>query len=151
VNLPVVIAVAGVGVVEVPRDQVVRVVAVRHRLVTAPGAVGVRGTVGGAVVPVGAGRRVGIAHLEGVLIDVVVMGVMEVAVMEVVDVPVMRDNGVPAVGAVDMVVSGVRGVLVRGHAPSLRHAPACTKQVGVRNVPARHLLLARSVACRPYV
>lgn len=54
-----IVAVVAVGVVQVSRDEVIDVVAVRHLLVTAGGAVGVRFVVTTASVVRGAGRRVG--------------------------------------------------------------------------------------------
>jgi hypothetical protein len=77
----VVVAVVFVRVVQVPVDQVVDVVAVRDRLVTAALSVGV-GRIAARVGRV-AVRMVGV-DLEHMLVDVVVVRVVQVAVVQVV-------------------------------------------------------------------
>ena len=110
----VVVAVVAVRVMEVPVDQVVDVVAVRHGLVPAAGAVGVGGVVSFAGVTRRTVRRVGLVDLEAVLVDVVAVGMMQVAVVQVVDVPFVIDADVAALGAVGVVVVGVgRAVILR--------------------------------------
>ena len=69
-NRAVVIAVAVVGMVQVPVNEVVDVVAVRNGGVAAAGAVDVIGVMPCAAVIGGARRRVGAADVEGVLVDV---------------------------------------------------------------------------------
>ncbi len=111
----VVVAVAVVGMVEMPLDDVVCVAAVRNRLVSAAGAVGVVGAMLGLVVVVSVGVRA--ADFDGVLLDgSIVFLVVEVAVVEIVRVSVVLDGGMLAAGAVDVVVSGV----YFGHALSFR-------------------------------
>jgi hypothetical protein len=68
-NLAVVVAVVAVGVVQMPLDQVIDVVAVRHRLVAAARPVLVLLVVPAAVVARRAGRRVGRADFQAVLLD----------------------------------------------------------------------------------
>lgn len=99
-----VVAVVPVGVMEVPVDEVVDVVAVGHGLVSAAGAVDVTVLVPGAAVCGGAGGRVALAHLDHVLVHVVAVGVVEVAVVEVVHVVAVLDGDVATLGAVDVVV-----------------------------------------------
>jgi hypothetical protein len=109
-----------VGMVQVAVDQIVDMVAVRDRLVTAARAVLVGRLVAVAVVIGGAWRRVGIADLDHVLLDVIAMGVMEVAVVQVVDVARMYHAGVTTARTVSMTVSLV--YLVRFHGSLLRLA-----------------------------
>lgn len=99
-----VVAVVPVGVMEVPVDEVVDVVAVGHGLVSTAGAVDVTVLVPGAAVCGGAGGRVALAHLDHVLVHVVAVGVVEVAVVEVVHVVAVLDGDVATLGAVDVVV-----------------------------------------------
>lgn len=105
-----VIAVAAVRVMEVPIDEVVDVVAVRHRRVATARAVRVVLRVTATCVR---GRAVGgvlRVDSELALVDVTVVGVVEVAVVEVVDVIAVTNGGVPAAGAVDVIVRVVRAV-----------------------------------------
>ena len=105
----VVVAVVAVRMVEVAVDEVVGVVAVRHRRMSAARPVLVVGGVAGAVVGGSAvGRILGVDR-EGVLLDRAAGGVVEVPVVQVVDVAVVRDGDVAAVGAVAvrMMIVGV--------------------------------------------
>jgi hypothetical protein len=106
----VVVAVTGVRVVQVPGDEVVDVIAMRDRLVTATCAVDMTLRVTGAAVRRRARGRIGRADLENALVHVAIVAVMKVAVVEVVDVVAVKDGEVAAVGAVDMIVIGVRVV-----------------------------------------
>lgn len=107
-----VVAVARVRVVQVTRDEVVGVVAVRDGFVAAAGAVSVSLVVRSAGVAGGAGRGVRAADGDGVLVGVVAMHVVQVPIVEVVGVPVVLDGNVSAARAV-----GVRMLVVRlmGH------------------------------------
>lgn len=100
----VVVAVTIVGMVEVAVDQVADVVSVRHGLVATAGAVNMVGVVAAAGVAAGAAVRVRLAHLDHVLVHVVVVGMVQVTVVQIVDVTVVLDGGVAAVGAVNVVV-----------------------------------------------
>ncbi len=103
----VVVAVAGVRVVQVPGDEVVDMIAVRDRLVTATGAVDMALGVTGAAVRRRARSGVGGANLDSALIHVAVMAAVEMAVVEVVDVIAVADREMPAIGAVNVIVIGV--------------------------------------------
>jgi hypothetical protein len=97
--------------VEVAVDQVVDVVAVGHRRVTAAAAVGVAGIVVTAGVSAGAVGRVVRADAQAVLVDVAVgLHVVQVPVVGVVDVVLVDHRRVAASRAVDVI--GVVGVLV---------------------------------------
>ena len=106
----VVVAVPGVRVMQVPGDEVVDVIAMRDRFVTATRAVDMALGVTSAAVRRRAGGRIGRADLEDALVDVPIVAVVEVAIVEVVDVVAMTDGEVAAVGAVDVIVIGVGGV-----------------------------------------
>jgi hypothetical protein len=117
VQRPVVVAVVVVGVVEMVADQIVDVVAVRHRLVTASRAVGVRGVVArtGKGVFRSAVLRVLAAHLDCVLVDVVLVRVVQVAVVQVVHVSLVADCHVAAIWAVLVRVALMNLVVFLSH------------------------------------
>jgi hypothetical protein len=77
----VIVAVVAVGVMQVPVDQVVDVVAMRHRLVTAVRAVDVVGVVALTLVVGCALRRIVVVDVEAVLVDVVLVWVVQVAIV----------------------------------------------------------------------
>jgi hypothetical protein len=110
-----IVAVTVVHVVQVPADDVVRVIAVRDGFVAAPEPMGVAIVVAGAGVCGGARRRVLAADGERVLIDVVSVDMVEMPVVEVVLVTFVLDGSVPAAGAVNVVVLGV-GLVLAAHA-----------------------------------
>jgi hypothetical protein len=102
----VVVAVVAVGVVQVAIDEVIDVVAVRHRLMAAAGAVTVAVFVLAALVG-NTAARVGRVDRQGVLLDAVGGDVMQVAIVQVIDVAVVLDRRVTAVRAMLVVVVGV--------------------------------------------
>jgi hypothetical protein len=109
----VVVAVALVGVVEAPIDQVVHMVAVGNLVVAAALAV----DVGAAVMRGVAAIRVELVDRQPVLVDVVAVGVVEVAVVEKVDVAVVDDLRVAAARPVYMLVRIVNVALL-AHVPN---------------------------------
>jgi hypothetical protein len=107
----VVVAVPVVRVVEMPTNEIVDVIAVGNLLVTAIGAVNVRGFVSAAGVLGSAISGVGRADFENVLVDVVTVRVMQMRVVQVVEMIAMLDRRVPASGAVLVRVVCMNGVL----------------------------------------
>ena len=103
----VVVAVAVVRVMQVAVHEIVNVIAVRHGLVTAAGAVDVSRCVAAAAVVGGAGIGVGGADGDAVFIHMVVVRMVQMAVVQIVDVAVMPDGGVAATRAVPVRVVGV--------------------------------------------
>jgi hypothetical protein len=104
-ELSMVVAVAIVLVVQVAIDQVIDMVAVRDRRVSASGSVHVVGRVGRAGMSAGAGGWVVSRDLQDMLFDHSVEGrVMQVSIVEVVDMSIMFDCRMPAVFSVDMVM-----------------------------------------------
>jgi hypothetical protein len=100
-------------------DEVIDVIAVRHGLVPAAGAVNVTLLVGSAIVL----RRtaVGIlrSHIQDVLVDVVPVDVVQMPVVQIVHMTVVLNGRVAAVGAVLMDVILVRVALLHDE-PFLR-------------------------------
>ena len=104
-ELSMVVAVAIVLVVQVAIDQVIDMVAVRDRRVSASGSVHVVGRVGRADMSAGAGGWVMSRDLQDMLFDRPVEGrVMQVSIVEVVDMSIMFDCRMPAIFSVDMVM-----------------------------------------------
>jgi len=113
-----------VGVMQVPGNQVVEMVAMRNRFVTAGGAVHVARCVARALV----GRRtrggVGPPNLDHALVHMPVVRVVEVSVVQIVDVIAVAYGRVSARGPVLMLVIRVgdmrHGRFLRsGDAPDL--------------------------------
>jgi hypothetical protein len=102
-------------VVQVAVDQVVDVIPMRYRLVTAS-----RSVLVPRLVPRAAMLRraaVGILgrHLDHVLVDMIAVGMMQVPIVKIVDVLAVLDGLVPAIGAVLVRMIGVLWVRACGH------------------------------------
>lgn len=110
----VIVAVAAVRVVQVPADEVIDVIAVRHRVVAAALAVGVRLVVGAAGVRGRASGGVRAADLEGVLVDVVAVRVVQVPLVQIIGMARVRDGRVAAALAVNVIVLAVGLVVAHG-------------------------------------
>lgn len=124
----VVVAVVAVGVVEAAVDEVVDVVAVGHRFMSAAGTVVVPFATGVARgnAPVG----VALGHFEGVLFHRAVgILVVEVAVVEVVEVIAVLDRGMAAAGAVTMVVVFVLVDGIHGNGSGWAAGEDCGKPI----------------------
>jgi hypothetical protein len=105
-----------VRAMEVIAHQVVDVIAVRHGLMTTRLAVLVIGGMAAAAVLVRAAIGVRAVDLEHVLVDVTLMGMVQVAVVQVIDVIAVLDAGMAAAWAVAVLVIGMNRVLAR-HVP----------------------------------
>jgi hypothetical protein len=90
------------GMMEVAADQIIHVIAMRHRGVAAVGAMDMRGIVAGAGVVGCALIGVGGGHGDDVFIDMSGVGVMQMAVVQVIHMVVVADGEVTAVGAMLM-------------------------------------------------
>ncbi len=102
-----IVAVAGVRVVEVTVDEIVDVIAVRHRVVSATWAVGMVGRVGLAGVRRRACRRIRRVDGDHVFVVVPLVGAVQVTIVQVVDVVAVSDRDVTAAGTVYVRVIGV--------------------------------------------
>jgi hypothetical protein len=110
---PMVVAVVAVRMVQVPVDEVVDVVAVRDRWVSAVGPVFVVGGVTAALVFGRASPRVRAADGQPMLFHFSVRQlVMQMPVMKIIDMPLVLDRGVTAIGTV---LVSVIGMHARGH------------------------------------
>lgn len=110
-----IVAVVAVLVVQVTADEVVDMIAVRHRRMTAAGRVDVPRGMSRTRVRRRAAIGVRRVDRDLALVDVAVVLVMQVAVVEEVDVTIVLDRDVAAVRPVSVVVVFVG--LVRSHGP----------------------------------
>lgn len=111
-----IVAVIAVRMMQVPVDEVVHMITVRHRLVPAAGAVLVPGLVlhGGL-----AGRAaVRVLSVDGdpMLIDVTLVRVVEMPVMQIIGVACVANGDMAAVAPVLMIMVLMHCVIVLGHA-----------------------------------
>lgn len=116
------VAVSAMRVVEMITDQVVHVISVRHRRVTAVGAVGMAVGVAAAAVLRRASVGVGVGDLELMLVVVVRVRMVQVTVVEIVDVLIVLHAGMPAASAVSMRVLPVSVVFSHARTCSLSAA-----------------------------
>jgi hypothetical protein len=104
-----------VRVMEMLADEIVDVVAMGNLLVTAIGAMNMRGLMPTADVLRRALRRVGAAHPQDMLVNVTAVGVMQMPVMQIVDVALVLDRRVPTIGSMRVGVPCVDAVLRISH------------------------------------
>jgi hypothetical protein len=123
----VVVAVVAVAMVQAPLEQVVVVVAVRHKLVAA--AFVAAGALDGL-----AGSRVHVADRHDMLVVVALVGSVQMPIVQVIDVVAVLDAGVTAVLAMHMGVLGVGCVAHGIFAPCLVWADRSIDQAAL--IPA---------------
>lgn len=100
--LPMIVAVAAARVVQVSGDEVVDVIAVRHRFVAAARTVGVSRVVRATCMGRSTRRRIRRVDVDRALVDVTIVAAVQVAVVEVVLMVAVCDRLVAAAGAVLM-------------------------------------------------
>jgi hypothetical protein len=122
----VIVAVRAVRVVEMSIHQVINMVAMGHRVMAAAWAVAVLLIVGAALMVRRAPVVVGSSHFDDMLIDMPLMGMMEMPVVQVVHMISMLDGDMPAVGAVAVGMILMDQMVVVGHDCS----PCCLSQCG---------------------
>jgi hypothetical protein len=111
----VVVAVVAMRVVQVAVDQIVDVIAVRHRLMSATGPMLVSRLMAFAAVLGRAAVGIGCRHFDHVLVDMVCVWVMQMPIVQVIDMITVAHGGMAAVLAVRMCVIGVVRFLARRH------------------------------------
>jgi hypothetical protein len=126
--------VTAVRVVEVIADQVVGVIAVRHRFVPAAAPVPVIA----GVIAAGVRRRAGVgvlgADVDRALVDVIAMRVVEMALVDIVGMVAVLDRGVTTAGTVLVLMPVVLAMLCHGEA--LRSSPYTpARGLGLRAPP----------------
>jgi hypothetical protein len=95
-QLAVIIAVVVVRVMQVILDQVINVIAMRNSLVPAVRAMNVILVVSPTVVVGSAVRRIGAAHLNLVLVDMITLNIVQMAVVKIIDMAIVLHRRMPA-------------------------------------------------------
>jgi hypothetical protein len=91
-----VVAVVAMGMMQMAIDEVIDMIAMRHRLVAATGTVAVSLIMTAALMLGGAGIGVRGRHLERVLFHAAAGGMMQMAIVEVIGVAIVLDGRVAA-------------------------------------------------------
>lgn len=117
-----IVAVIAVGMVETPANEIVDVIAVRHRFVPAAFTVDVARLVprGGAPATV----RVAFGDLQTALVDMIAVHRVQAAIVEVVHVVAVPDGGVSAPFAMDVRVLRMDPVLGHGQTSVIHESEA---------------------------
>jgi hypothetical protein len=110
----------GMRVVEVALDEIIDVIAVRHRLVAATGSVLMSGRVPAAAVLRGAVVWMVSIYRDRMLVDMIAVHVMEMPVMQIVYMTAVADGDMPTTSAVLVRVAGVLRVFAIAHRLSPR-------------------------------
>jgi hypothetical protein len=97
-----------VRVMKMVADPVIDVVAVRHRLMTAAGAMDMAGLVPAAAVVGRTPLRIFAGHRDYMLVDMIFVRMVQVAVVQIVGMAVVTNRGVTAARAVAVVVFRMR-------------------------------------------
>lgn len=108
-DFAVVVAVIAMGMVKMPVDDVVDVVTMGNRFVTAAGAMDVARLMSRTCVIRCADVRVRGGNLDHMFIDVIAMGMMQMAIMDIVDMIAMAHGRVSAARAVLVIMICVVG------------------------------------------
>lgn len=132
---PVIIAMVAVRVMQMPVDQVIGVVPVRHPLMAAPRPVVVARFMPGARVPGGAVGGIALVDGDHVFVDVALVRVVQMPVVEVVDVVTVLKGGVPARGAMDVAVTVVGVMRVVSHGTSVAPTRRPPEHMRMRSAP----------------
>ena len=110
-----VVAVIAMRVVQVAIDQIVHMVSVRHRGVTAARPMNVIRSVRGAGVLRRASARIGRRDRKDVLIHMVAMRMVKMTIVEIVDVPFMLYRHMATLRAVLVFMVVVMALIALGH------------------------------------
>ncbi len=110
-----IVAVIPVWMMQATIDQVVDVIAMRNRLVTAPGPMHMAGLKTGTAMLRRAAVRIAVGYLDHMLVDMIAVRMVQVTVMKVVDVVAVPNGDMTAPGAVLVVMVGVLRMGTRGH------------------------------------
>ncbi len=117
-----IVAVIAVRMMQMPIDQIVDVIAMRNRLVSATGTMHMTRRMTRARVLRRAGIRVLRRDVDRVLVHVSGMHVVQVPIVQIVHVIAVLHGGVPAPGTMLMGVIGVMGQFAVGHCALLVEA-----------------------------
>jgi hypothetical protein len=114
----VIVAVIAMRVMEMPVNQIINMVSMRYRRMSAVRAMDMIGCVTRALMFRRALARVHTGHLNLVFVDVTIVHVVQVPVVKVVNVALMPDRGMAAVRAVLVIMILVVRCIASGHGKS---------------------------------
>lgn len=110
-----VVTMVAMGMVQMPINQVVGVVAVRHGFVSATRPMHMARFVSRATMIGRAAVRIGRRNFERVLVDMITVDMVKVTVMQIIDVPVMLHGRVAAGRAMLVRMVGMVRCIAVGH------------------------------------
>lgn len=110
-----IVAVVAVRMVQMPIDEVIHMIAMRHGLVAAARPMDMSGRMAAACVLGCAGIRVRGGHGDLVLVDMIAVRVVKMAIVQVIDVALVHHCGMAASRSVLMVVVLVMGLSAGCH------------------------------------
>ena len=126
-NRAVVVAMIAVWVMQVAVDQIVDMIAVRYRLMSASGPVNVIRGMGATTMGRCTLIRIFRADLDPMLVYVVAMWMMQMPIMQIVDVVAVPDSGMAAVRAMLMVMVGMVVFVACAHRATPRFWGYCQR------------------------
>ncbi len=104
-----IVAVVPMGEVQPPINQVASVIPMRHGFVSTARTVHVVRLMSATGRSLGALFRIGLGHVDHMLVDMVSVRMMQMAVMQIVDVVPMSHSCVPTAGTMFMIMLFVMG------------------------------------------
>jgi hypothetical protein len=107
-------------VMEVPSDQIVDMVTVRHRFMTATWTMYMARFVSAALMLRRAAIRIRRVDFQRVFVDMVAMRMMQMAVVQIVDVVTVFDGGMPTILTMLVIMVGVMRLGAGAHEHSLK-------------------------------
>ena len=130
-----IVAMSGMNMVQPAINQIIDMIAVRHRFMatTRPVHMGA-GQRGRAAIGIGGGNR------DHMLINMIAVDMMEMPIVQIIDMAIMMDGRVAATGAVDM---GVIGVDVAAHRADLSVNRRPDRPAAVAPPSCNHLNIGR--------
>jgi hypothetical protein len=111
-----------VRVVQVSIDQIVDMVAMWHRFMTATGTVPMSRIMSAAAVLQRAAIRIRCTHFDDMFIDVIFMRMMEMAIVKIIDVTPMSNGNLTTAWSMDVRMIGVNRMVISGHGLSFPEA-----------------------------
>jgi hypothetical protein len=104
-----------VRMVQAAVDEIVHVIPMRDRFMTATGTVDMVRVMADMVLQRMAAGRIGRTHLDDMLVHMIRVRVMQMSIVQVIDMRAMAHGDAAAVGAVDMIMMGVMGKITVCH------------------------------------
>jgi hypothetical protein len=125
----VIITVVAVGMVQVTVDEIVHMVAMRDRFVTAARSMNVSSIMSGAAMVGRATIRILVAHFNPMFVHMIGVRMVKMAIVEIIHVVAVPDRKMAAAGSMRVVVVGMMRKIAGGHfdvlSLSQRRSPAC--------------------------